>query len=238
MAITPVGFFDPSPTGGTTSNLPGFRGIPRRPGESLADYQVRLQEAQAPYQQANAERKQIEDLSKSEEAKSRSILDEQTGIQTKRLNDLAALLAQQQSTAFNRDIPGIAETAQGQGMLETSGFGNALSRDYTNLEQDTSMQLAKQALADRDLQVSSLGEIGKNANDLTTGGLERQFSVTDNARAEDLAKELARLGQPAPTPAPKRNLIQDVLGGAAAGSAFGPQGAIVGGISGGVSGNK
>ena len=198
-----AGFFTPTdPNSGTTPFLPGFQGIPRIPGESEQQYQARLQQAQLPYQQANAERKQIEGLAGTEEAKSRAILDEQGQLQKTRLNDLASLLAQQQNTQFNRDIPGIANTAQGQGFLETSGFGNALSRDYTNLQQDTTNQLAKQGLTDRDLQIAGIGKIGKNNNDLMTSGLQRQFSVTDNARAEQLARELGKMGVSAPAKGP------------------------------------
>jgi hypothetical protein len=202
MATSDVGFFDPSGGTGTNQFLPGFRGLPRIPGESDAAYQARLAKAQAAYQQANVERKQITDLAGTEEANSRKILGEQGDLQKQRLNDLATLLAQQNNQQFNRDIPGIAETAQGQGFLETSGFGNALSRDYTNLQQDTNNKILSQGLADRDLQIQGLGGIGTNNNNLATSGLQRQFSVTDQARADDLARELGALGVPAPAKGP------------------------------------
>lgn len=203
--MQPVGFFDPKdPQSGTNANLPGFVGIPRIPGESLEQYQARLMKAQLPYQQANAERKQIEDLANTEETKSRKILDEQTSIQKQRLNDLAALLAEQQNRQFNRDIPGIANTAQGKGFLETSGFGDQLADRYTELQEDTTTQLARQGLTDRDLAVKTIGDIGTNNNNLMTGGLQRQFSVTDNARAEELARELGRMGVSAPAKGPSK----------------------------------
>lgn len=196
-------FFDPySPNSGTNSNLPGFVGIPRIPGESLEQYRARLMKAQQPYQQANVERKLVDQLSASQEAKSRAILGEQSGLQKTRLQELAQLLAQQQDTTFNQDIPGIAETNQAQGFLETSGFGNALANRYRDLTANTSAEIAKQGLADRDLQIKGLGEIGTNANSLSTAGLERQFSVTDNARSEELARELAKYGVPAPAKEP------------------------------------
>jgi len=104
--MTAQKFFDPEePRTGMTDALPGFIGLPRKPGESLADYQLRLQEAQLPYQQAKAERKQIDQLAKDQETGSRNILNEQKTIQQQRLSDLATLLAEQQGTAFNREIP-------------------------------------------------------------------------------------------------------------------------------------
>lgn len=196
-------FFDPYQNNlGVNPNLPGFPGLPRKPGESDKDYQLRLMEAQRPYQQANIERQQIEKLAGTEEAKSRAILGEQTKLQEQRLSDLASLLAKQQDAKFNRDIPDIAETAQGQGFLETSGFGNALAKRYKDLTAQTSEELARQALTDRDLAINSTGQIGQNANDLYTSGLERQFSVTDNAKSEALARELAKYGVPTPAKGP------------------------------------
>ncbi len=193
---------NPVPNQPAPNFLPGFAGLPRKWGESDADYQARLQEAQRPYQQANIEKNQINDLAGTEEAKSRGILSEQDTLQKQRLNDLASLLATQNNQQFNRDIPGIANTAQGQGFLETSGFGNALSRDYTNLQQDTNNKLATQALADRDLQIQGIGKIGDQTNGLSTSALQRQFSVTDQAKANDLAMQLGRLGVPAPAQQP------------------------------------
>ena len=196
---TGTGFFDPyDPNSGQNSFLPGFAGIPRIPGESDAAYQARLQAAQQPYQQANLERGQIDKLAGTQEAKSRAILSEQEAIQKQRLAELTTLLATQQKSEFNRNIPGIAETAQGQGFLETSGFGTALANRYKDLTAQTSERLAEQALTDRDLSIKSLGELDDNANAMSTSGLQRQFSVTDNARAEDLARELAKYGVPAP----------------------------------------
>lgn len=182
--------------------LPGFAGIPRIWGESEKDYQARLLIAQRPYQQANAERNQIRELAKTQEGMSRKTLDEQKAVQKARLNDLAALLAEQNNRTFNRNIPGIANTAQSQGFLETSGFGNALARNYTDLAQDTTDKLMLQGLTDRDLEISTLGNIGNNTNALGNSALQRQFSVTDNARAEELARELGRLGVPAPAKGP------------------------------------
>ncbi len=196
-------FFQPTdPTSGQTSFLPGFSGLPRIPGETDAAYQTRLQQAQFAYQQANAENGQIKDLAGTESAASQKTLDAQSALQKTRLSDLASLLAQQNNQQFNRDIPGIANTAQGQGFLETSGFGNALSRDYTNLQQDTNNKLLAQGLSDRDLQIKGLGDITSNSNALQTAGLQRQFSVTDQAQANELALKLGQMGVPSPVRGP------------------------------------
>ncbi len=182
--------------GPANPNLPGFSGIPRIPGESDAAYQARLTIAQQPYQQAAAENKQIQDLAGTEAENSQKTLDTQTAMQKSRLNDLATLLAGQNNAQFNRDIPGIANTAQGQGFLETSGFGNALARDYTGLQAQTSEQLAQQALADRQLGINGIGDINTNKNNMLTSGLQRQFSVTDQSKANDLAQLIAAQTKP------------------------------------------
>ena len=189
-------------TAGHNEFLPGYIGIPRKWGESDKSYSARVKEAQQPYQQANSEGKQIRDLAKTQETNSRAILSEQEMIQKKRLNDLASLLATQTDQKFNRNIPSIAESAQGQGFLETSGFGNALARNYTDLQEDTNNQLLMQGLSDRDLSIKSLGDISSNRNSMGNSALERQFSVTDNARAEALARELGKMGVSAPAKGP------------------------------------
>lgn len=145
---------------------------------------------------------EINKLGQTEEERRRKVLEEQKGIQSKRLNDLAALLAAQQSATFNKDIPGIANTAQGQGFLETSGFGGMLADRYKDLTQSTSFELAKQGLTDRDFEVASLGDISNGRGDMNTSALSRRFSVEDNARAEALARELGRMGVSAPAKGP------------------------------------
>ena len=144
------------------------------------------------------DRASIEQLARMEEERKRKVLEEQKGIQSKRLTDLAALLAEQQKTEFNRDIPQIANTAQGQGFLETSGFGNALSRDYTNLTKDTSMELAKQGLADRNFEVGAIGDISEGTGGYNQSALARKFSVLDTDKANNLAFELGKMGVSAP----------------------------------------
>lgn len=148
-----------------------------------------------PYVQHGAmDEAEVQALAAKEEARQRKILEEQKGIQSSRLTNLAALLAEQQKHDFNQSIPGIAETAQSQGFLETSGFGNSLANKYESLTRDTSFELARQGLNDRDFEVSSLGEISKGTGDLNVAGLERRFSVNDRGRSEELSRELAKLG--------------------------------------------
>lgn len=176
------------------------------PGETLNDFRNRMVSNTTGDLVTNPgnieDTYRLHQLQQDEEAKSRGILGEQTTIASKRLNDLASLLAKQQKTQFNEDIPGLAETAQGQGFLETSGFGNSLASRYKELSAKTSAEIAKQALADRDLEIGGLGKIGENANALATGGLQRTFSTEDLTRSEALARELAKYGVPAPAKQP------------------------------------
>lgn len=168
---------------------------PRRWGESAEAYQRRIQEFQAPMQRTEAGVRQL--IGETEEG-SRGTLEEQKAIQAQRLQELSQFLAAEEGRKFNQAIPEIAETAQGQGFLETSGFGNALARERVRLAGDTSARLTEQGLADRDFEVGSLGAIGENKNQLLVGGLERKFSLEDLDRSEALSRELARLGVQAP----------------------------------------
>ncbi len=186
------------------------------PGETYAAYQQRMIDTgmnnEASNPGAAKDAYQLKSLQDTEEAKSRAILGEQGDLQKTRLSDLAKLLTDQQTSQFNRDIPGIANTAQGAGMLETSGFGGALANRYKDLSAATSNAIAKQGLADRDLQIQGLGAIGTNSNNLSTAGLQRTYSTEDLTRSEELARELGRMGVPAPAQQPSTS---DKLIGAA-----------------------
>ncbi len=179
-----------------------LRGNTPLPGESWSQFLERTQMYNKVDRQGLQE---VEDafnvarLQQTEEAKSRSILDEQGQLQKSRLGELTSLLAKQQTDQFRMEIPQIAETAQAQGFLETSGFGGALANRYKELTAGTSAELAKQSLEDRDLQIKGLGDVGKNSNDLATAGLERTFSTQDLTRSEALARELAKYGVAAPS---------------------------------------
>ncbi len=198
-------FFSPTdPYSGSGPNLPGFAGIPRIPGESDAQYQRRLMEAQQPYQQAKIDRDLIGKLGEQEAGVSQTALDKQDQLRKTRLTELASMLASQTDTQFNRDIPGIANTAQGQGFLETSGFGNALSRDYTGLKTDMANRVAAQGLEDRNAYVTGIGDIATGRNNMSTSGLQRQFSDIDTSKANELALKLGAMGVPAPARGPSQ----------------------------------
>ena len=212
MATAPVSFFDPYQTNPSANpNLPGFQGIPRIPGESEKAYQSRLAQAMAPYQQAKIDRDMIEKLAKTQEGQARTTLNEQKGIQKTRLDELTKLLAGQEDRHFNTAIPELANTAQNQGFLETSGFGQSLANARVGYAADTDAELKKQALADRDLEIGAIGDIGANNRNLGTSGLQRQFSVIDNTRSEALSRELAKLGVVNPSKSSKPSDLQTGL---------------------------
>ncbi len=170
-------------------------GTGRLPGETDQQYQQRLYSA-------GLDLNTINKLITTETNTSQTALDKRTSLQKQRLNDLADLLSKQNKDTFNADIPGIANTSQKAGMLETSGFGQALGQDYTNLQMTTDQAIAKQALADRDLEINGVGSIASNTNNLTTAGAERGFSVNDTDKANQLALQLGQMGIPAPAQQP------------------------------------
>lgn len=184
---------------------PSIGGAQPLPGESWSNFLARtgiyrnmdassLKEAEDAFKVAQLQQQQI--------STSTNALDTQTALQKTRLNDLAKLLAEQNDKQFNLDIPQIAETAQNQGFLETSGFGNALANRRAQLTATSDAALAEQALADRDLQIKGIGDITTNTNNLGTAGLQRTFSTEDTASAQALARELAKYGVQAPAPQP------------------------------------
>jgi hypothetical protein len=168
------------------------------PGETLQQYQQRMSDTgQVNFAQNPTEaldNYKLGQLQQETEAKARGTLGEQKTVADRRLKDLASFLSSEENRKFNQDIPGIAETAQAQGFLETSGFGNALADRRAQLMGDTSARLTEQGLADRNLEINALGGIGQNYNNLATSGLERTYSTEDLTRSEALSRELAILG--------------------------------------------
>ena len=164
---------------------------PRKWGESEVAYRQRVMDFQAPMQRTEGGVRQLVDETTNLDA---ATLEKQKGIQSQRLQELSSFLAAEEGRKFNQSIPEMAETAQGQGFLNTSGFGNALARERVKLAGDTSARLTEQGLSDRDFEVNALGGTNTNTKELLTGGLERKFSLEDLDRSEALSRELARLG--------------------------------------------
>lgn len=188
-----------------TYNPQGILGHSPLPGETWSQFLQRTgaYQGQSPQAMSDAEDAfKVQALQNQEAQTSQSALDQQTALQKSRLSDLATALANQTDTQFNLDIPKIANTAQNQGMLETSGFGEALANDKAQLVANNNATLTNQALADRDLAITGVGNIANNTNALATGGLQRTFSIEDQDKANALAKELAAYGIPAPAAQP------------------------------------
>lgn len=171
------------------------------------------------------DRKRIRLQQEQQRALRRKALEEQKGIQATRLEDLTNLLAQEEQRKFTQAIPEIAETAQAGGFLETSGFGGALARERSRLAGETAFRLGEQSLADREFEIGAVGDIAEGTIGLGTAGLEREFSVEDLTRSENLARELARIGRPVPQQVSSArggsNVLQGGLGGAAIGAQVG-----------------
>ncbi len=98
---------------------------------------------------------------------------------------------------FNQSIPDLAEQANTKGILRSTGFGDSLARQYTNLTANTQGQLALQGINDRNtllgqqagLTQAGLSNADTYANGLTdvvntkigadNAGLQRNFSLAD-----------------------------------------------------------
>ena len=180
--------------------------------------------------EVDRDRQRITDEQAEQERIMRENLAERTQISQDRMAEFTELLAAEEERKFNQAIPELANTAQNQGFLETSGFGNALANERAGLAGQTAFTLAGQALADRNMELEGIQGIGNNALGLRTSGLERTFSQGDQFNSEQLARELGQLGVAAPAQASSSspNMLGGAVTGAAAGSAFGPYGAVGG----------
>ena len=123
-------------------------------------------------------------------------LEQQKALREKNRTELAGILADRQTEEFKRAVPQLAEQANMQGTLRSTGFGEQLAKKYTDLTADTQFQLAQQGLSDTEKYVGGLGDIANVRAGLQTSGLQREFSLDDAARSEQLAKMLTEMSNP------------------------------------------
>lgn len=165
-------------------------------------------------------------------------LTQQKTIQQKRLDDLRTALMDQTSRQFQRDVNPIAGESQNAGLLETSGFGDALARRHKELDERSQDIITAQSLSDRDLEVGSISQALAQRQGFQTAGLDRTFSTTDRANQFNQAMMLANLSKPQGQSGGKGGggAVPGAAAGLQAGSAFGPWGGVAGAVIGGAGG--
>lgn len=124
-----------------------------------------------------------------------STLDTQRSLRDADRTKLAEMLSQRQEDLFNRAVPGLAENANTQGILRSTGFGDLLSKKYADLTADTQFQLQQQGLSDSDKYTSGLSDVVNTRLGLQNAGLQRQFSLDDASRSLQMAQQLAQASQ-------------------------------------------
>lgn len=169
----------------------------------------------------------------------KTTLDEQKTLRDQNRQALAQQLATYQQQQFDRAIPQLTENANTQGILRSTGFGEQLARKYGEITQDSENQLAMQGLKDSEAYTGGLGDIANVRSGLQTSGLQRDFSLDDNARSMTLAQQLAQLqGKPSSSASKSTGTaLGTVAGGIGGAFVGGPAGAAAGSTIGGSAGS-
>ncbi len=142
---------------------------------------------------------QAELLAQRQGADLQTTLDQQNKVRADARTALASQMADYQNQQFGRAIPQLAEQANTQGILQSTGFGDLLANKYSQLTQDTNNQLAQQAESDAQQYAGGLGDIANVKTGLQTSGLQRNLSLEDQNSTSSLAQTLAKLSQPQST---------------------------------------
>lgn len=165
----------------------------------------------------------------------------QKGLHASNLNDYAKLLATNQNSLFNREVPQLAEQANTKGIFRSTGFGDSLAKEYSNLTADTQNKLGLQAIAYGDQDTAALGNAVNIAQSYQGQGLNRQFSLDDYNKQKQDTIAFGKQFQPI-APSGGSGKVGSTLGGAAtggiAGSALGPWGTAIGAGLGAVGGGS
>lgn len=122
-------------------------------------------------------------------------LEQQKALREESLAKLSKTLADSQMEQFNRAIPNLAEQANTAGIYRSTGFGDILARQFSDLEKDRQTEFAKQAYGISDQYASGLGDVANTRVGLQTGGLQRQFSLEDAERSLALAQQMSQQNQ-------------------------------------------
>ncbi len=130
----------------------------------------------------------------------------QTGVtdqRSKYLSDLSDILTKRNQTQMAYDAPGIYEDLNSRGLLRSSELGNAMSRESSKLNSDTTSQLAQQGIAGETADLGNLTKIQDTYNQGRNSALQREFSVEDyNTQIQaglTMGKEMAALKPQAPS---------------------------------------
>lgn len=107
------------------------------------------------------------------------------------LSSLAQSLADNEQKQFGLAIPTLAEQANTSGIYRSTGFGEALARQYASLDAQRQNQLATLGYGATTDYANSLGDIANTATGLQTGGLGRSNSLSDLIMQQNFAGNLA-----------------------------------------------
>ena len=192
-----------------------------------------------------ADQSTIEQEGLREEEQDRQAYEATNALQTSNLQSLQSLLTAQDNNQFNVDSPGIYESLNANGLLRSSGLGEALARERSKLSTASDQQIAQQALAYSNADVGQIQDILNKTQAFQQSGLERNFTLADYNNEVATAKSLG--STTAPTIAPSGSVLGGVLSGATAGGTIGATaggpvaagvGAVLGGVAGGANSSK
>ncbi len=117
---------------------------------------------------------------------------------TQNLQDLAKLLAEGQDASFKRSIPILAEQANTKGIYRSTGFGDSLAREYSDLTQQTDQALALKGLEYNDLDTAAIMDALNTKRSFQSSGLDREFSLEDYTRQLNDTLRVAKESAPQP----------------------------------------
>lgn len=154
----------------------------------------------------------------------------------KGINDIGTANTQRASDLFKQMLPNIAENAQAAHLYDSTGYGQEVARQQSNIASQVANQEAQ-------LRLGALGQLqGTQTNALgqqqgfQTGGLQRFTGLQDYATQANLAKQLGQAAVPSVGKGGGTGALRGGASGAAAGAGFGAPGAAIGGSLGAILG--
>jgi len=112
------------------------------------------------------------------------------------LTELEKILATQRKEAFAEGVPILSEQLQTQGLLQTSELERQFGKEEARLARESQNILATERLKARELDLGEKLDIQEASRRFQSAGLQREFSLSDFQREEQIARQIAELSKP------------------------------------------
>lgn len=164
--------------------------------------------------QLAADKAAISGLGASQDAQNQQFITSDAESRSGARDQLARLLTQQAQQSFSQTLPKTAEDYNAGHLLNSSGYGNEVARQQSNLAAQIANQVALQGVSDINRTSDQKAAALQGLQGFGNAGLSRQFSLEDFINSANVSKTIG--AQTAPQVSSGKGQTGTLLGGVGA----------------------